>query len=441
MTTAIDDIVRVTINRESSAVSRAGFGTALLVSVHTRFAERLRIYSGGDILGDMVTDGFETTDVAYLQAAKALAQSPRPSAVAIGRAVTPTARVVDFLIVAANAFTYRITINGVDSTFLSDSDATQAEIQAGLVAAVNASTQAAYVTATPQAGDTVRVTADIAGNQFTHAQSANLTPTVSTAGNGPVEDMDAIEAENAEDWYGFAFDTRADEAIFDLATWTEARSRIFSAQTENPDDLAGTGGILERLQLAAFRRTFTWWHDPATEDYLDVAILARGLTADLDVVGGQITWANKELAGITPDVLTGGERTAIHGFNGNTYERRGGKNITRNGVMAQGEFIDVMTTIDWGDARLTEDIFAALTGTPTKIPFTQPGIDVIEAVTRKRSQIGVENGHFSRYEISIPTIEEVDDSDLEARLLRNVRARWFIAGAIHTVHAEVGVSV
>ncbi len=446
MATVVDDIVQVTITRESSAVSRAGFGTPLLVSVHTRFAERLRIYEGGSILADMVADGFVTTDVAYLQAQAALSVSPRPSRIAIGRAVAAAAQSIDFNVNATADGNYTITLNGVAHTHAA-SGQTATQIKDALIALIQAGTQAAVLSAITQDTDTLRVTADQAGNAFTYSATgpggtADITETVVVAGNGPVDDMDAIEAENAEDWYGFAFDTRDEELILDLAAWCEARIRLFSATSSDADVPANTAGnVLLRLQALGYRQTFYTWNDPTSELYIDAAFLARGSVADLDARGGQITWANKELSGQEPDVLTGAERSAIHAANGNTYERRAGKNITREGQVVQGDYIDVTTTIHWLDSRMTEDVFACITGTSTKIPFTQAGIDLIEAVVRRRLQIAVDNGHLRSFTVTIPSIDEVLDTDLEDRTLRNVQFSAELAGAIHRVIINGRISV
>jgi uncharacterized protein DUF3383 len=440
MATVVDDIVQVTITRESSAVSRAGFGTPLFVSVHTRFAERIRFYEGGSILADMVADGFLSSDVAYLQAQAALSVAPRPSRIAIGRAVTAVAQSIDFTIVDTGAGAYVITINGEVHSYTSPGGETAGDIRDELLALLLAGGQASVITFTTQGGASIRALATVAGNQFTYVSTgpttgaAGITDTVNAAGNGPIEDMDAIEAENAEDWYGFAFNTRAEELILDLAAWTEARVRLFSSTSDDADVPANTAGnVLLRLQALGYRNTFYTWNDPDSELYMDAAYLARGLVADLDARGGQITWANKELSGQQPDVLTGGERSAIHAANGNTYERRAGKNITREGQVVQGDYIDVTTTIHWLDSRMTEDVFACITGTSTKIPFTQAGIDLIEAVVRRRLQIAVDNGHLRSFTVTIPTLDEVLDSDLEDRTLRNVQFTAELAGAIHRV--------
>ncbi len=64
-----------------------------------------------------------------------------------------------------NAFNYSVTINGETAVYLSDSDATAAEIVAGLVSAINGLVGAANYTAA--ATDRLSITSDVAGQEFT----------------------------------------------------------------------------------------------------------------------------------------------------------------------------------------------------------------------------------------------------------------------------------
>ena len=66
----------------------------------------------------------------------------------------------------ANTTVYSGTINGVAWTYTSDGTATIAEIQAGIIAAINGTSQAPYITASASGND-VLVTSDIAGIPFT----------------------------------------------------------------------------------------------------------------------------------------------------------------------------------------------------------------------------------------------------------------------------------
>lgn len=245
-----------------------------------------------------------------------------------------------------------------------------------------------------------------------------------------------------EDFTGFCWGTRAEADILALAAANETTNHIYIAQTADAAVLAETAGnVLEDLEGLGYRKTALMFHDPSTEDYADAAWLARGLVADLDVAGGQITWANKELIGIATDDLTSAQRSYIHGLNGNTYETRAKSKLTRDGKMVGGEYIDVTLGILWLDARITEDVFAALAGTPTRIPLSQDGIDIIEAIVRRRLQIAVDNGILLEFEITTPTFDQVSSSDRAARTLRNVFFRATIAGALHTIQIDGKVSV
>lgn len=90
--------------------------------------------------------------------------------------------------VAANATSYIVTINGVPITYVSDADATVAEIVAGLVTAINLN--AVPVTAASiLTGTAISLTADVAGTAFNAYVNANMAITTTTANRvaGPVE--------------------------------------------------------------------------------------------------------------------------------------------------------------------------------------------------------------------------------------------------------------
>lgn len=286
----------------------------------------------------------------------------------------------------------------------------------GIGAATNS---AAYLMATSAAAQTPRPSQIMIGRVA--AGDANVTAS-----------MNAIEAEAGENFYAFAFGTRAQDDIEELALWTETTRHIYLAQTGDAAAAAGDAdNVLENLQLGSYRRTGVLWHSPDTEDYADVAWASRGSAFRLDTKGGNKTWANKTLAGVTPDTLTNDERTTIHGYGGNTYERRGGRNKVRQGTSSEGEYIDVQVTVDWLRTRMIEDIWAALG--EDDIGFDQAGLDAIATIVRKRLQIAVDNGHLTSFTVQPLKIEETLDSDRATRLLRNVLFTGRLRGFIHTV--------
>jgi len=82
----LDDVVRVSIQIASSAITLPGFGRPLILpSVDPPFSEPSRLYTDPD---DMLDDGFTILDDAYLMAQTLAQQSPRPVDWLVGRRTT-----------------------------------------------------------------------------------------------------------------------------------------------------------------------------------------------------------------------------------------------------------------------------------------------------------------------------------------------------------------
>lgn len=80
---SLQDIVNVSITRQTVSVSRVGFGTVLIVGPNAPYVtDRIRFYT---TLAAMVTDGYATTDNEYLAASAVFSQNPRPTRIATGR--------------------------------------------------------------------------------------------------------------------------------------------------------------------------------------------------------------------------------------------------------------------------------------------------------------------------------------------------------------------
>src|SRR4051812_27670281 len=103
---SLKDIVNVNIDRQTKAVSQAGFGTALIVGTHKNFPERLRYYSSTDSLSD---DGFASNDPVYKAVEAYSGQDPQPPRVAVARRAADVANIP---VTAVNATVYTITLNG-----------------------------------------------------------------------------------------------------------------------------------------------------------------------------------------------------------------------------------------------------------------------------------------------------------------------------------------
>lgn len=245
-----------------------------------------------------------------------------------------------------------------------------------------------------------------------------------------------VAADN--DWYGLAADTITAADIFEIATWAEARTKIYVARSADADIITNAADdIASDLEAANFDRTALMYHPNSATVYIDAAWLGNCLVLD----PGSETWKFKTLGGIPVYMLTESQRQYALGKGANVYQRIAGVNITENGTVASGEYIDVMRGIDWLKARLQERIYSRLINAP-KIPFTNSGIAVIETAVRQQLDIALTAGLIApepSYTVTVPDVLATDEMDRQRRELRGVTFRARLAGAIHYVEIRGSV--
>ena len=79
-----------------------------------------------------------------------------------------------------------------------------------------------------------------------------------------------------------------------------------------------------------------------------------------------------------------------------------------------------------------------------KIPFTDPGIAIIEAEVRGVMDLGISKGIFAADPaptVSVPLAVDVDTNDKANRLLPDVNFTAVLAGAIHFVEVNGTVTL
>jgi hypothetical protein len=141
---ALEDIVKVTITKQTATVSRAGFGTPLIMSSEATsvLSETAKIYTG---TAAMITDGFPADGAAVTAAGKIFSQNPKVSQIVVGqRALLPTMK-IDLTPISFDLTLYRVLIGVTEFDYTSDAvtAGTVAEVTAGLTAAL---TQTAWIT-------------------------------------------------------------------------------------------------------------------------------------------------------------------------------------------------------------------------------------------------------------------------------------------------------
>lgn len=425
----LDTIIKVNITRQTKNVTRAGFGTGLFLAAAVIFAEPTRTYDSYDSL---------EADSALLPAsvltfgAKYFGQDLSPTALVIGKRTTKIAQVETHTVTANTDGSYSITLNGVEFEFVASGN-TITEIRDGLLAAINGGSEP--VTAASVSTNQLTLTADVAGNSFTSVLSAGISKVLTTANNGAKEDLAAAQASN-DDWYALAIESRNADDIMNLASVIEAQRKIFAACSEDAAiKTSSTTDVGAMLEARSYSRTFLLYSTDQ-ENFPEGAWLGNRLPTD----PGSSTWKFKTLAGIVTDEPTASEETYLKEKNVNYYVSVAGVDITVEGKMAIGEFIDVIHFVDWLQARMQERIYSTLVNAE-KIPFTDGGIAIIENDVRAQLQQGIDVGGLDSFTVTVPKRSQTDSADRAARILKGIKFNGVLAGAIHFVEIQGNVTV
>lgn len=447
---SLADIVNVTITRETQAITRAGFGTLLIAGPNVNTSSRLTYYTDSSSIASALVNG--SSDPEYASAIDALAQNPRVARIALGH-------VAGTKIITDDAGTYTagdvvVSVNGneITESFDTDKDTTLTNLAASIQALSEIST-AAYssvahtITITPVSGGVASVeNIDLTGitGDMTMDLSASITEDWSDA-------LDAINAEQ-DDWYGLTITSRTEADVLDVAEWAESNEKIFFTASNDSgiiDDSEATAtDIAKQLKDFGYDRTVVNYGRNADTEYPDSAYFGKLGPYD----PGTYTAAFKKLASITVDDLNPTESQNVRDKNANTYENIGDVNITREGTVASGEFIDIIIFIDWLKSRITENVYSILVN-KLKVPYTNDGIAAIDGSIKQILQIGQNRGGISPtsfdddgnqiggYYTETPNLQDIADQDKIDRLLQDVKFTAFLSGAIHKVRIDGIVTV
>lgn len=445
-----DAIVSSTVTRDTLFPSRQGFGTVLFVSFHALWAATVRSFASLPAVKAAVIAGGGTVDHPIVRAAnKYYGQNPHPKNFVVGKRSTFTQVVTMTPLNTTVGYVYTFDVfnpsTGVTTTisYTVLTGATTTTVATALSALIDAATDVvstsalAVITNTTTAGLLV-------GYRNLPPISDLLVKNTSTEA-GLEADMDAIllatkRSKGLVSWYGVTLDHSSEAEILTMAEWCEANLVLYVPRTSDGGcaDAGVTTDILSDLKGAAYTRAMPIFAQYATDDYRDVAWMAKVLPEN----AGAVTWAFKTLAGVTYDNLDDTESANIRAKRATTYEQGAGLNLTFEGATAAGEFGDLVVSTDFINARVAEDMFAFLKQNKIVL-FNQKGIDSLISVAQNRLNRCTKNPNpilstdVDAEGVSVaPTIEpilvsEVDASDKATRRLTGIT--WFgrFNGAIH----------
>lgn len=254
-----------------------------------------------------------------------------------------------------------------------------------------------------------------------------------TETEGTLEDFSETVKRSLEKpgWYGLALAGAQEEDCVSAAELVETAEKIFSFSTdkmENP------------LSGKEFMRTFGIHSE---DPYANVAWMAAVFSLD----PGSETWAYKTLKGVVPSELTTREMRLLDENGLNYYVACAGRNITRDGKMAAGEWIDIIRFRDWLKNQMQIRIYELFVKNP-KIPYTDAGIALVENQMEAVLASGQKTGGIAEteydenddpvygYTVSVPLAARISSEQKARRVLKDCRFTARLAGAIHVTELK-----
>lgn len=441
---SLDSIVTVTITRQTKTPSRAGFGTGAFVSEGAVFQELIKEYEDIDAVNADVTAGWLDAD-AQTAAQRYFGQTNAPEKLYIIKKGADRAHVQEIVFEGAFVVDNSISID-IDGTpvvtpWNTDTDttlqdiATNIALEAGVATAV-ADTDARSILVTGASVNTEVLIENIVVTLGASQTTGSVTliayfDEVQTY----VESITRAQLVN-DDWYGLCIESKDKVEQEPVADAIEPLTKFFAYSTADDDakDAAVADDILSLLQAKSYDRSLGLFSADA-ENHPEMGWIGGQLPKD----PGSITWAYQTIAGAVVDTtatLDATGKSAVDDKNGNTYTTTAAVNLTEEGKVASGEWMDIIRGIDFIVARMQEFVFA-LKINEEKVPYTDDGIASIENEMRRALRLGVNNTIITEdYTVTVPAAADIPAADKANRILEGMEFTAILAGAIHKTRIE-----
>ena len=237
---------------------------------------------------------------------------------------------------------------------------------------------------------------------------------------------DLVQTHN--DWYFLLCDQQEDAVITALSGWIDTQKKLYFASTDN-------------LNLAASlesENTVIMYHDDPTQ-YPAEGWVGRCAPE----LPGSITWKFKTINGVSAANIKAGELAQLHEDGGNSYIRKLGVLQTSEGLTTSGEYIDVIRSQHFIEARLVEQVMNLFINSG-KVPYDNSGIAMVVAACESVMKQATDQGIIARdddgnglWTVTAPRREDIPASDIAARKLDGVVIEATLAGGIHSATIRV----
>jgi hypothetical protein len=428
-----DSIVTISISLAGAGLTAPSFDKSLLLTCEAAWPERTRTYT---TLAGVLADFPTITEATYLYAQQYFGQLVSPEELTIGRrALKPTLEYEIVINSVADDTDYTVYAGSEVATIDSGTGATADSIVDDLVDELNGILPAGWtasVETVVSGDDYIKIIATTPGTYLPVSieKRTLLGLAMVHADAGVATDLAAIQLED-NTWYTVLDPFNSHAEIEAVAGWVESNKKLFLAQSVDSEcatvALVSATDVMAHLKTASRDRTGVIYRGQLPSEATDAGWNGKMLPKD----PGSETWAQKTISGSTVDSLTTTEQTNIEAKYGNCYVPWHGRGITfgldNGGVVASGKFIDAVRFRDWLEATMQIDI-AQLIVDVDKIPQDDTGIAMVEAVVRRRLDLGIQAGGIAKYPaytVTFPAMADVTTSD---RLHRHLRGSFTATG-------------
>lgn len=489
---SVQRVINVSVTLAPKAAATRNFGSNLLLGsspvIDTN--ERLRQYTDLTSVGN----DFSATDPEYLAAKLYFQQNPQPSLLYIGRWAqsatsgslhggvlsTTEQDITNFNTIATGSLDMDIdgaaqSLTGIDLTSATDMNAVASAVQTAFAGAAtviwNANYQRFEVTST-----TTGATSTV-GYSTAAATGTDLGPLMlltSANASMPVAGIAAESLNSAvdtlinmsNDWYGLQVAATGvqDSDLETVAGTIEATSpsRIFGITTQDSQVLDPTNStdICSVLQGKGYSRTFTQYS--SSSPYAATSAFARAFTVNFLGQNTTLTLKFKQEPGVTAETLNASQVAALEAKNCNVFVNYDNDTaILEQGVMADGTFFDEQHDVDWLENFVQTNLYNFFYQSPTKIPQTDGGVNLLLTNIEKSCDQAVRNGMLAPgvwtsslefgalktgdtltkgYYAYAPPVATQSAADRNARRSPVIQAAAKLAGAIHSVDLLINVN-
>lgn len=252
----------------------------------------------------------------------------------------------------------------------------------------------------------------------------------------------AIEGirETDDDWYILLTDQDGDEAVTALAAWAEASEPTEAELGAGEEDHRKLyfGRTVNKELAVKSRRSIIMYGDKAAE-YPDAAYVGN--------VGPfypeSVTWKFKRPQGLSVPDLKNSERDALEEANVNFLTVEYKREYVKNGVCADGEFIDVQMGADYIAKTMRENLYDIFLENP-KIGYTDAGFATIASGVYRALNRAVELGIIALdpesnqgvFTVVVPKRSDATDEEARSRKMPDITWEAQLEGAVHSVKVK-----